>query len=132
MTHPGTSAGRTRQENRLGRASLTEGELKILEWSSEKKLEEFRKINQVIDTQELEKKLLYIDTLTVDNGEILEILKLNPQLSWQKVKDVFLSGPVDGYTSTFHGLDEIKYPEHFWKATIENEREKLIASAATR
>lgn len=132
MTHPGTSAGRTRQENRLGRASLTEAELKILEWSSEKKLEEFRKINQGIDTQELERKLLYIDTLTVDNGEILDILKLNPQLSWQKVKDVFLGGPVGGYTSTFHGLDEIKYPEHFWKATIENEREKLIAAAATR
>jgi hypothetical protein len=41
---------------------------------------------------------------------------------------MFLGGPVDGYTSTFHGLEDVEYPEHYWKATIENEREKLIAS----
>ncbi len=129
MTHAGASPRRTRQENRqLGHASLTEDELQILKWSSERRLEEFRKINQGIDTEELEMKLLYIDTLTVANGEILDILKLNPELSWQKVKDMFLGRPVEGYTSTFHSLDEIKYPEHFWKATIENERGKLTSS----
>ena len=128
MTHPGTGTGRTSRENRrLGHASLSDDEMELLRWSSERRLEEFRKINQSIDTQELKAKLLYIDTLTVDNGEILDILKLNPELSWQKVKDVFLGGPVDGHTSTFHGLDEINYPEHFWKATIENEREKLTS-----
>ena len=28
---------------------------------------------------------------------------------------------------TFHGLEGINYPEHFWKALVENEREKLIS-----
>lgn len=128
MTSTGPSKGRTREENRsLADASLTEDEKETLNWSRERRLEEFQKINQGIDIRVLENKLFYIDTLTVDNGEILDILKLNPKLSWQKVRDVFLGGPVDGYTSTFHGLEEIDYPEHFWKATIENEREKLIA-----
>jgi hypothetical protein len=129
MKGTGTSKERTRQENRsLGRASLTEDEKQILNWSDERRLEEFQKVNPDADRQELVNKLFYVDTLTVDNGEILDILKLNPRLSWQKVRDVFLGGPVDGYTSTFHGLEDINYPAHFWKATIENEREKLTAS----
>ena len=41
-------------------------------------------------------------------------------------QDMFTVGVVDVYTSTFHSLDDINYPEHFWKAIIENEREKLI------
>ena len=129
MKGTGTSKERTRQENRsLGRASLNEDEKQILNWSHERRLEEFQKVNPDADRQELVNKLFYVDTLTVDNGEILDILRLNPRLSWQKVRDVFLGGPVDGYTSTFHGLEDINYPEHFWKATIENEREKLMAS----
>jgi hypothetical protein len=127
MVSSGTSKGRTRQENlRLGHASLSAAEKEILNWSRERRLEEFQKINQSLERQLLENKLFYVDALTVGGGEILDILKLNPKLSWQKVRDVFLGGAVDGYTSTFHGLDEINYPAHFWKVTIENEREKLI------
>jgi hypothetical protein len=126
-TNTGTIGNQTRQENRsLGYASLTDDEKEILSWSREKRLEEFQRVNDGIDTQVLENKLFYIDTVTLGNGEILDILKLNPKLTWEKLRDVFLGGPVDGYTSTFHGLDEIAYPEHFWKATIENERERLI------
>ena len=127
MTSTGAGAGRTREENRsLGHASLSEDEKEVLTWSRERRLEEFHRINHGIDARVLEDKLFYIDTLTVDSGEILDVLKLNPTLSWEKVRDVFLGGPVDGYTSTFHGLEGINYPEHFWKALIENEREKLI------
>jgi hypothetical protein len=129
MKGTGTSKELTRQENQsLGRASLNEDEKQILNWSPERRLEEFQKVNPGIVSQVLADKLFYVDTLTVDNGEILDILRLNPRLSWQKVRDVFLGGPLDGYTSTFHSLEDINYPEHFWKATIENEREKLMAS----
>ncbi len=129
MTHSGTGAGRILPGNQqAGLAALMDDELAVLKWSRARRLEEFQKINQGVATRELELKLLYIDTLTVGSGEILDILKLNPDLSWQKVKDVFLGRPVDGYTSTFHGLDEIKYPEHFWRAIIENERQKLTAA----
>ena len=127
---PGTNTGpvddRTRQQSRsLGHDSLTEDEKKILSWGRERRLEEFQKLNAGISKQVLEDKLLYIDTITVDNGEILDILRLSPNLTWEKVRDMFLGGPVDGYTSTFHGLEDIVYPQNFWKATIENEREKL-------
>jgi hypothetical protein len=105
--------------------SLTDDEKIILSWSREQRLEEFQKLNARIDRQTLENKLFYIDTITVDNGEILDILRLSPNLTWEKVRDMFLGGPVDGYTSTFHGLQDIVYPRNFWKATIENEREKL-------
>jgi len=88
----------------------------------------FQKVNKGIDKQALEKKLLFIDNITLDNGEILDALRTNPKLTWEMVRDMFLAGPVDGYTSTFHSLDDIVYPEHFWKATIENEREKLTSS----
>lgn len=125
-TNTGTVDDRTRQQaESLGHATLTEKEKKILSWSRERRLEEFQKVNAGIDKQTLENKLVYIDTITVGSGEILDTLRLSPKLAWEKVRDVFLGGPVDGYTSTFHGLDDIVYPEHFWKATIENEREKL-------
>jgi hypothetical protein len=127
MSSTGTKKGQTRQAIlSLGHASLTEYEKEILDWSREKRLTEFRKINQGIDSRVLENTLFYVDTLTVGNGEILDILKLNPILSWQKVRDMFLAGPAENYTSTFHGLEDINYPEHFWKAIVENEREKLI------
>jgi hypothetical protein len=112
-------------QNSLGHASLSEDEKKILSWSRERRLEEFQKVNAPVDQQTLENKLFYIDTITVDNGEILDVLKLTPNLTWEKVRDMFLGGPVDGHTSTFHGLEGIVYPEHFWKVIIENEREKL-------
>lgn len=125
-TNTGTVDDRTRQQaGSLGHATLTEDEKKILSWSRERRLEEFQKVNAGIDKQTLENKLVYIDTITVDNGEILDALRHSPKLAWEKVRDMFLGGPVDGYTSTFHGLDDIVYPEQFWKATIENEREKL-------
>ena len=125
LTNTGTIEDQTRQQKNFGHASLTEDEREVLTWSRGRRLEEFHKVNEGVDEQGLEKTLLYIDTITVDNGEILDILKLNPKLTWEKVRDVFLGGPVDGHTSTFHGLEEIVYPEHFWKATIENERERL-------
>lgn len=115
------------QKGDLGYKSLTDDERRILDWSPERRLEEFQKANKGTETQVLKNKILYLETLAIDNGEILDILGLNPTLTWEKVRDVFLGGPVDGYTSTLHGLAEINYPEHFWKATIENEREKLIA-----
>jgi hypothetical protein len=128
-TNTGTATARARQRKRIvGHASLSVREKEILGWSREKRLAEFQKVNIDIDTQELETKLLYIDTMTLDNGEILDALRTNPKLTWEMVRDMFLGGPVDGYTSTFHGLEDIDYPEHFWKATIENEREKLIAA----
>jgi hypothetical protein len=109
----------------FGHASLTEDEKKIFSWSREERMKEFQKVNSAIDQQSLETTLFYIDTITVDSGEILDILRLSPNLSWEKVRDMFLGGPVDGHTSTFHNLDGIVYPEHFWKAIIENERAKL-------
>lgn len=108
-----------------GIASLTNAERAVLNWSADQRMEEFRKVNASLSTQALEEKLLFIDTITVENGEILDALRLNPRLRWEKVRDLFMGGPVDGYTSTFHGLDDIIYPEHFWKATIENERDRL-------
>jgi hypothetical protein len=113
------------QPRSLGHASLNEDEKKILSWSRETRMEEFQKLNAGVDQQKLQNKLFYIDTITVDGGEILDILRLNPSLTWEKVRDLFLGGPVDGHTSTFHGLEDIVYPEHFWKVIIENEREKL-------
>jgi hypothetical protein len=128
MTSTAAGESRNGEENpSLGHASLSEDEKEILNWSRERRLEEFQKIKHEIDVQVLANQLFYIDTLTVENGEILDILKLNPRLSWEKVRDVFLGGPVDGYTSTFHGLEGINYPEHFWKALVENERERLIS-----
>jgi hypothetical protein len=127
MTSTGTRKGQARQETlSLGHALLTGDEKEILAWSRERRLAEFQKINQGIDSKLLANTLFYVDTLTVGNGEILDILKLNPILSWQKVRDMFLAGPANKYTSTFHGLEDINYPEHFWKAIIENEREKLL------
>jgi hypothetical protein len=126
MASTGTSKRQSRQGIlSLGHASLTGDEKEILDWSRERRLAEFQKINQGIDLRVLENTLFYVDTLTVGNGEILDILKLNPILSWQKVRDMFLAGPANKYTSTFHGLEDINYPEHFWKVIIENEREKL-------
>jgi hypothetical protein len=130
LASTGTIEDRTRQQKRFGHASLTEDEKEIFNWSRERRLQEFQKVNEGVDKQVLEKTLFYIDTITVDSGEILDVLRLNPKLSWEKVRDVFLGGPVDGHTSTFHGLDEIVYPEHFWKATIENERESCLIREA--
>jgi hypothetical protein len=125
-TNTGTVDDRTPQQSLgLGHAALTEDEKTILNWSRERRLHEFQKVNPGIDEEALESTLFYIDTITIDNGEILDTLRLTPKIGWEKVRDMFLGGPVDGYTSTFHGLQDIAYPEHFWKATIENEREKL-------
>jgi|ERR1044071_7781413 hypothetical protein len=108
-----------------GLASLSGAEREVLSWSREKRLAEFQKVNASLNAETLEAKLFYIDTITIQNGEILDTLRVSPNVSWEIVRDIFTSGPVDGYTSTFHGLQDINYPEHFWKATIENEREKL-------
>jgi hypothetical protein len=129
MTSMGAAVDPKRQRiHSLGLASLTADEKEILSWSHEKRLEEFQKVNEGVDRHALQTKLMFIDSITVDNSEILEILKLSPRLSWEKVRDVVLSGPVDGYTSTFHSLDDINYPEHFWKAIIENQRERLTTN----
>ena len=129
----GTTAAGTRQQKKsVGHAALSEQEKGVLSWSRERRLEEFQKVNEGIDQQVLDNKLMYLDSMTLDNGEILDALRTNPKLSWELVRDIFLGGPVDGYTSTNHGLDDINYPEHFWKATIENEREKLSTQTSTR
>jgi len=108
-----------------GVASLNAEEREVLNWTRGRRLNEFKKVNPDQTSKNLEAKILYIETITIENGEILDALRLNPTLSWEKVRDIFLGGVVDGYTSTFHGLDGIEYPEHFWKALIENERDKL-------
>ena len=108
-----------------GLAALSGAEREVLGWNQEKRLAEFQRVNAGLNSELLEAKLLYIDTITIENGEILDTLRVNPNLNWERVRDMFTSGPVDGYTSTFHGLQDINYPEHFWKAIIENEREKL-------
>jgi hypothetical protein len=131
MKSTGAVGGQIRQQSRpLGHASLTEDEKAILTWNHERRLKEFQKVNEDIDKEILDTKLKYFETITLDKGELPDILKLNPTLSWEKVRDMFLNGPLDGYTSTpsFHGLADISYPEHFWKAIVENEREKLITS----
>ncbi len=109
----------------LDLSSLSNEEREVLNWSREKRLEEFQKVNKALSLKTLEDKLMYIDTITIENGEILDTLRLNPKLSWEKVRDMFTSGPVDGFTSTFHDLEGIEYPKHFWKAIVENERGKL-------
>jgi hypothetical protein len=109
----------------LDLSSLNDEEREVLTWSRERRLAEFQKVNAGFSVKALEDKLMYIDTITIENGEILDTLRLNPTLSWEKVRDMFMGGPVDGFTSSFHNLEGIQYPKYFWKATIENEREKL-------
>jgi hypothetical protein len=115
----------TAASQKLNLSSLNDEEREVLSWSREKRLKEFQKVNAGVSAKALEDKLMYIDTITIENGEILDTLRLNPKLSWERVRDMFMGGPVDGYTSSFHALEGIQYPEHFWKATIENERQKL-------
>jgi hypothetical protein len=124
----GKAAGKAKTKV-VGHAALNSEEKLVLSWTADQRLAEFQKVNPNVDTRDLETKLLYIDSMSVDNGEIQDVLRVNPKASWQIVRDMFTGGVVDGYTSTFHGLDDIKYPPHFWKAIIENEREKLIRSS---
>lgn len=113
----------------VGHAALSFEEKQILTWNREQRLAEFQKVNPNTDKKNVENRLLFIDSMAIDNGEILDVLRINPKVRWEMVRDMFTGDAVDGYTSTFHGLDDINYPEHFWKATIENEREKLIRSS---
>jgi hypothetical protein len=126
MPREKTNDGRAQQQSLTqGLSSLNDEERGVLSWSRARRLKEFQKVNKSMSPKVLEAKLLFIDTITIENGEILDTLRINPKLSWEKVRDMFMGGPVDGYTSTFHNLEDIQYPEHFWKATIENEREKM-------
>ena len=115
-----------RKNRAVGHAALSREEKQILTWNREQRLAEFQKVNPNTDKKNVENRLLFIDSMAIDNGEIRDVLKINPKITWEIVRDMFTGDAVDGYTSTFHGLDDINYPEHFWKATIENEREKLI------
>jgi hypothetical protein len=110
----------------VGHAALSAAEMEVLSWSRERRHEEFQRVNPNVDKKELENKLLFIDTMAVGNGEILDALRTNPKATWEIIRDIFTGGEVDGYTSTFHGLDDLNYPDHFWKAIIENEREQLV------
>lgn len=121
-----TGTGARRKE--IGHSALSDQEKLVLSWNSEQRLAEFQRANPNVSKQDLEAKLLFIDSMALDNGEILDVLRINPKTRWQIVRDMFTGGAVDGYTSTFHSLADINYPEHFWKAIIENEREKLIRS----
>jgi hypothetical protein len=116
-----------RKKRAVGHAASVE-EKQVLSWTSEQLLAEFQRVNPDMNKQDLEKKLLFIDSMAIDNGEIRDVLRINPKATWQIVRDMFTGGVVDGYTSTYHGLDDMNYPEHFWKAIIENEREKLLRS----
>jgi hypothetical protein len=120
------SSKAARNKPAVGHASLTEDERQLLKWSPAFRLAQFQKVNEGTDREVLENKLLYIDSIAIDGGEILDAMRVNPKLTWEVVKDLFLGDPVDGYTSTFHHLGDINYPEHFWKAIIENERQKLL------
>lgn len=130
MSSPGQpDAGNSATAHRkkvVGHAALDTQEKAVLTWTPEQRLAEFQSVNPGIDKQDLEKKLLFIDSMALGNGEVLDVLRINPKATWEIVRDMITGGAVDGYTSTFHGLEDINYPEHFWKAIIENEREKLI------
>jgi len=130
-SQPPDVATGARKKRAVGHAALSLEEKQVLGWNPEQRLAEFQKVNPNIDKRELENKLLFIDSMALDNGEILEVLRINPKATWEIVRDMFTAGAVDGYTSTFHGLEDIDYPEHFWKAIIENEREKLIRSGGS-
>jgi hypothetical protein len=88
---------------------LSEAERAILDWSHERRLLEFQAVNGSVQESIFKTKLMYIDTLAIDNGEILDILARNPTLSWEEVRDLLLSGPFEAYTSTLHSLEEISF-----------------------
>ena len=127
-SEPTDAAVGARKTRAVGHAALAPAEKQVLNWSPEQRLVEFQNVNPTIERGDLEKRLIFIDNMTVDNGEILDALRINPKATWELIRDMFTAGEVDGYTSTFHGLDDINYPEHFWKALIENEREKLLSA----
>lgn len=120
------AATSARKKRAVGHAALSTAERDTLRWTPEQRLAEFQRVNPNLDQQDLESKLLFIDSMALGNGEILDVLRVNPRVTWEIVRDMFTGGAVDGYTSTYHGLDDITYPDHFWKAIIENEREKLL------
>ena len=126
--HLNQTAGTGPRKKAVGHEALTAEEKKVLSWSPAERLAEFQRVNPNTSKPDLEAKLLFIESMALDNGEILDVLRVNPKTRWQIVRDMFTGGVVDGYTSTFHSLDDINYPEHFWKAIIENEREKLLKS----
>src|SRR5688500_15174332 len=107
-----------RKKRAVGHAALSLEEKQILTWNREQRLVEFQKMNPNTDKKNVENRLLFIDSMAIDNGEIRDVLRINPKVTWEIVRDMFTGDAVDGYTSTFHGLDDINYPEHFWKATI--------------
>lgn len=118
-----TSASKKRA---VGHAALSGAEKEVLSWTRERRLAEFQRVNPNVEKRELENKLLFIDSMALENGEIVDVLRVNPRVTWEIVRDMFTQGAVDGYTSTYHSLNDITYPDHYWKALIENEREKLI------
>src|SRR5688500_2672252 len=69
-----------------GVASLSAEEREVLSWTRGRRLNEFKKVNPDQTSKKLEAKILYIETITVENGEILDALRLNPTLSWEKVR----------------------------------------------
>ncbi|MFN2531521.1 MAG: hypothetical protein ABR555_09515 [Pyrinomonadaceae bacterium] len=126
----GTATG-TRKRRAVGHAALSVEERAVLNWTTEQRLAAFQRVNPNIEKRLLENKLLFIDSMALDNGEILEALRVNPKVTWEIVRDMFTGGAVDGYISTFHGLEDVNYPEHFWKVIIENERQKLVSTGLT-
>lgn len=119
---------------KIGRQALSPGELKILDWDEATKLTAFKKANEgeeKVTERMIREKIMYIETLTQGNGEIYDVLRIQPNLSWEKIMSMFTSNlHIDGMTSTLHMLGTIKYPSGFWKALIENEREKILNTKA--
>jgi hypothetical protein len=88
---PGAAAaGTRRQKKREGHATLSAHEKSVLSWSRERRLEEFVKVNEGTEKQVLESKLLYIDSMALDNGEILDALEQTLSLPGRRSGTCFL------------------------------------------
>ena len=62
---PGGAAGKGKTKL-LGHAALDAEEKLVLTWTADQRLAEFQKVNPNVDTKELETKLLYIDSMSVE------------------------------------------------------------------
>jgi len=117
----------TVQNPNLGTASLEPEELEILEWDNDRIVSEIQQVNPDVDSEVVKDKVLRIAEMCINNGGIAEAFRMSePAVSWQSIRDLFMNDkPVKGMVSTHHNLGKINYPEGFWKAIIERERDKL-------
>ena len=116
-----------RQNPNFGIASLSPEERAILYWDNARTVSEVQRANPGVEPEVVKEKLLRIDQICIVNGGITDAFRmLGPETGWEKIRDLYVNNePVDGMVSTYHNLGRINYPEGFWKAIIEREREKL-------